>query len=235
MGYYDSLEYPDVILDNIFSFTYVSSLFLLGGLLATQFSLIGYNLYKMMKTKKIKIIRGVPGTGKHSYVYYLEDKLDRNFVICDWNKYFMKDNKYNFNGKEMDKAEAYSFETFINSVLLNVERIYIIGHFPKKWMYEKYIKVAKMNNYEVDITELDCNNIQELNHYNSRSIHEIPHHKSHRIYTEWEEDDRVYKRCPYLDDNVELKKKREECLIDSDDEEAPKNVIHFLPNIVLIQ
>ena len=45
------------------------------------------------KDKKVKIIR-VPGVGKRSYVYYLENELNREFVVIDVNDYFTKGDDY---------------------------------------------------------------------------------------------------------------------------------------------
>lgn len=223
MEYQNSLEYPeDYMLYNLLDNAFISSLCFLGATLISQLCMFTYTVYKLGRSdtdKKLKIIRGVPGTGKKSYVYYLEDKLNRDFLICDWNEFFTKDDGYEFNGKEMDKAETYSFNKFLNGIILNLNRIYVIGHFPKKWQYDKYIKLAIMNGYKVDITELECENIQELSHYNKRSIHKVPYHKSHDIYSQWEDDERAYKRCPYLGDNIELQNQREKCLINSDDDD----------------
>lgn len=185
--------------------------------------------------KKLKIIRGVPGIGKRNYVYYLEEGLNRNFVICDWNDFFVKDNKYCFNGKSLSEAEADSFDTFLSAIENKTARIYVIGNFPKLWMYENYVKTAKLHNYTVNITELECNNIYELEHFNKRSIHNVPLHKSQKIFKSWEKDERAYLRCPYLEDSNILKSFREGCLIESDsDSDINDNVTdkeNFIPNI----
>ena len=105
-----------------------------------------------------------------------------NFVICDWNDYFIKNNQYKFNGKKIAEAEADAMDTFLSSIQNSTKRIYVIGTFPKRWMYENYIKIAKMHEYEVDITELECSNRTELGNFNKRSVHSVPMSKSVKIF-----------------------------------------------------
>ena len=245
----------DKIMINILESSLTASLVFLGIVLTTQISLLLNTCYKVTKNafqnrklsklnnpkdKKIRIIRGVPGVGKRHYVYYLEQNLNRNFVICDWNDYFINNkNQYKFNGKKISEAEADCFDTFLSAINNNTSRIYIIGNFEKKWMYENYITVGKMNNYNINITELNCLNDEELIHYNNRSVHNVPMHKSIKIYNNWEKDERAYVRSPYLDDHKILQSFRDECLIktDSDSEEYTEeeslSYKNRLPNVLL--
>ena len=187
------------------------SLGMLGSALVLQIGLITYSLFKNFSVskqtldeptdKKIKIIRGVPGIGKRNYVYYLESNLNREYIICDWNNFFIKDGKYEFNGKDTSKAESYCLQTYLNAIKNDIKRIYVIGNFNQKWQYDNYIKLANLFNYKVDITELECKNTTELMYYNNRSVHKIPYTKSLKVFQNWEEDNRAYKRIPYLNNN----------------------------------
>lgn len=249
----------DNFMINILESSLTASLVLLGFVLTAQLSLLVNTCYKVTKNaftnknfkkldnpkdKKIRIIRGVPGVGKRHYVYYLEQGLNRNFVICDWNDYFINNkNKYKFNGKKIAEAEADSFDTFLSAINNDTSRIYVIGNFEKKWMYENYITVGKMNKYSINITELNCLNDEELRHYNQRSTHNVPLHKSIKIYNNWESDERSYVRAPYLSDHKILQSFRDECLIKSDsdsesvceqnEQEKELSYKNNLPNILL--
>ena len=139
---------PKNLIDNVLDI----SLGILGSVVILQFGLIFYTIYKSFKSgvkycpkldvpkdKKIKIIRGVPGSGKRNYVYYLENGLNREFIICDWNDFFTKKGKYTFVGKDTTKAENHCLKVFLNSIKQDVKRIYVIGNFSEKWQYENYI------------------------------------------------------------------------------------------------
>ena len=222
------------------------SLGFLGSLVVIQFGLLLVNIVKLFKCKrklkpklykptdkKLKIIRGVPGIGKRSYVYYLENGLNREFTVCDINDYFTKKDNYKFIGKEIAKAEADTMNCFINAMKNKDARIYIIGTFEKTWMYKNFVDLAKINGYSVNITELECKNIDELKHFNKRSKHDIPYSKSLKSFTDWETDTVAYKRCPYLEDNIKLYDIRLPCLIVETDSEGDSGESLSLPNIYI--
>ena len=178
--------------------------------------------------KKIKIIRGVPGSGKRNYVYYLENGLNREFIVCDWNDFFTKKGKYNFVGKDTTKAENYCLKVFLNSIKQDIKRIYVIGNFNEKWQYENYLTIGKLAGYDTSVTELICENYEELKYYNSRSSHNIPITKSIKLFENWEEDKLAYKRRPYLSDEKALEFA---CLIQSNsDEDESKEAENNCPN-----
>jgi len=208
----------------------VLSLALLGGVVVTQIGLLGYTLYKSTNLlskisikldepsdRKIKIIRGVPGVGKRNYIYYLESGLNRKYIICDWNNYFIKDGKYCFNGKETSKAESHCLTTFLNAIDNDVKRIYVIGNFNEKWQYNNYITIGKLSKYKVKVTELECKNEDQLRYFNSRSSHNIPYSKSLKVYESWEADEKEYKRTPYIDTD---KADELTCLINSSENDS---------------
>jgi len=177
-----------------------------------------------LKIKKLKIIRGVPGVGKRNYVYYLENELNREFVVVDVNDFFTKGEDYKFDGKKLAEAEADSMNCFMHALKNQDKRIYVIGTFEKKWMYKNYVELAKMSGYEVSVTELECVGTHELKHYNNRSNHEVPYTKSLKAYNSWENDEDAYQRIPYLADNTNLLQQRLPCLItESDNEDETKS------------
>tara|TARA_B100001741_G_scaffold313300_1_gene318949 strand:- start:872 stop:1852 length:981 start_codon:yes stop_codon:yes gene_type:complete len=207
------------------------SLSFLGSMMLLQFGLVFYNFYKIIgiknrvpnlyvpKDKKVKIIRGVPGVGKRNYVYYLENELNREFVVIDVNDFFTNGEDYKFDGKKLAEAESDSMNCFMHALKNKDKRIYVIGTFEKKWMYKNYIELAKMSGYEVNVTELECVGTHELKHYNNRSNHEVPYSKSLKAYNSWENDEDAYKRVPYLADNTNLLQPRLPCLITESDNE----------------
>ncbi len=229
------------------------SLGFIGSVVLLQFGLFLHNVFKLIDfkkvfkrrynephDKKVKIIRGVPGVGKRSYVYYLESDLNREFVICDVNDFFIKDGEFKFDGKNLAEAEADTMSAFLHALKNKDKRIYVIGTFEKTWMYKNYVELAKLNGYEVNITELECKNTKELKHFNRRSVHDVPYSKSLKAFNTWEVDTQSYKRCPYLSDNTILANERAPCLIndsDSEDEYTKDATEEFteIPNIKTLE
>ena len=85
-----------------------------------------------------------------------------------------------------------------------MKRIYVIGNFNEKWQYEKITLSGKLAGYDVSITELVCENHDELKYRYSRSTHNIPLSKSIKLFENWEEDKLAYKRRPYMTDEKAL-------------------------------
>ena len=245
-------EYDMIRSDDIMEAIGKLSLGFLGSMFLLQCGLVFYNFYKILdiktilrnripnfnvpKDKKVKIIRGVPGVGKRNYVYYLENELNREFVVIDVNDYFTKDEEYKFDGKNLAEAEADTMNCFMHALKNQDKRIYVIGTFEKKWMYKNYHDLAKMSGYQVSVTELECVDTDELKHFNKRSNHDVPYSKSLKAFNSWEKDDEAYNRIPYLGDNSKLLGKRQPCLIvDSDIEDESKtddnNEYSELPNV----
>jgi len=212
------------------------SLAFLGVIAVTQLGAMCYNLFKMCSCKRrskspvksnklvvpdnkyVKIIRGVPGVGKRSYVYYLESDMQREYVICDINEFFIKNGNFEFDGKCLAEAEAYMMSKFVTAIRNSDRRIYVIGTFEKPWMYSNYINIAKLCGYSTYVTELTCENTSELQHFNKRSVHKIPYSKSLKAYNSWVIDPSAYIRQPYLFDNSELHLDRMPCTIHSESE-----------------
>ena len=140
-------EYDMIRSDDIMEAIGKLSLGFLGSMFLLQCGLVFYNFYKILdiktilrnripnlnvpKDKKVKIIRGVPGVGKRNYVYYLENELNREFVVIDVNDYFTKDEEYKFDGKNLAEAEADTMNCFMHA-LKNQDKEYTLLEHLKK-------------------------------------------------------------------------------------------------------
>ena len=76
--------------------------------------------------------------------------------------------------------------------------------------------MGKLAGYETSITELTCDNFEELKYFNSRSVHSIPLTKSIKLFENWEKDKSAYHRRPYFSDEKALEFA---CLIQSSSDE----------------
>ena len=107
------------------------------------------------KCKEVIIVRGVPGVGKDNYVYSKEQNKKEHFAVCCVDNYFMKGNKYQFDRKDVAKAEACTLEHFHMNLKFGVPRIYVTNVNSQKWMYLNYITLANSYGYKVKIVELE--------------------------------------------------------------------------------
>jgi hypothetical protein len=150
----------------------------------------------------LTIVRGVPGSGKKSYVYALEkDTTDENsFSICYWNDYFYNKGQYEYVHKKLKSIQKMAYKKFLASINYRVPRIYYLSYFEKKEMYEPMVEYAKERGYKVKIVELNCPDKVHLYYFNRRSKHNVPYNKSLNVFSEWECDPRAVVQDPYLDE-----------------------------------
>jgi hypothetical protein len=160
--------------------------------------------------RRMIIVRGVPGIGKHSYVDWreLHDDYRGKYAICDWSNTFNKWNKeteiieYEYDALRSREADYLLFTRSARAVGRGMNRIYVVHTFEKKWMYEPFVSLAKSNGYQVEIVELVCNNKRELRHFNQRSTHSVPLKKSVRVFSNWQRDSRAILQEPYLEPEI---------------------------------
>ena len=226
----------EIIIDSVLS---MGLFFLFLVMLLEMFTSI-----KILNSKKDKpkylvtIIRGLPGAGKTNLVYNLEEHREKIYSICNSNDYFYQDGSYKFKSKLINNSEKYCYNKFLNSMKDKIGRIYVLGNFNKKWMYENYKLAAELNNYSVRTIEMDCPSKNHLKYFNTRCKYDFPLKKALTLYKEWEIDEDALLQEPYIeelpgDSLPSLKKitkeqldkeldnfltQSQECLIDSDDD-----------------
>ena len=226
----------EILIEGILSF---GLLLLFLTMLLEMFSSIKILTSKKDKPKYlVTIIRGLPGSGKTNLVYNLEEYREKVYSICNSNDYFYDDGSYRFNSKQINNSENYCFNKFLNSMKDKIGRIYVLGNFNKKWMYENYKLAAELNNYNVRVIEMDCPSKNHLKYFNVRCKYNFPLKKALTVYKEWEIDEDALLQEPYIeelpgDSLPSLKKitkeqldkeldnfltKSQECFIDSDDD-----------------
>jgi hypothetical protein len=156
-------------------------------------------LYNKLYKKELTIVRGVPGSGKKTYVISKELKSKNEFLLLNSREYFFdKNGKFNFNGKEINKADNYIFSKLLDGINKEIPYIYIVGFYEQKWMYQNIIKLGLFNNYKVNIIEIDCPDIEHLEFFNKRTLYQTPLSKSLTCYNNWEKDDSAIIQQPYI-------------------------------------
>lgn len=190
----DGKDNYDLLLD--------TALLLFSGAWLGVTGLVGFALFKTVqnskktllnkldnhKEKEVVIVRGVPGVGKNKYVYYNELNNKRHFTVCSSDKFYYENNKYHFDRKKINQAEAYCLQQFHQAMKLNVPRVYLTNVNHQKWMYANYVKLAESYQYKVSVVTLLCNDENELRYFNSRSRHNVPMNFSRKVFDEWEVD-----------------------------------------------
>jgi predicted kinase len=103
-------------------------------------------------TKKLYIVRGVPGSGKSTFALNL---VGSDFLVCEADKYFMVDGEYKFDGSKLKKAHESCrnlVETYMKDSLVNDQfyrEIAVSNTFTQEWEMQPYFDLAKQYGYMV--------------------------------------------------------------------------------------
>jgi hypothetical protein len=171
-------------------------------LLACLIILFTYNqvkkwFFKLSYPRTVYILRGVSGSGKDFYIKDREDRLQDNSkyysedeykVISSDDYFYTKDDKYEFNPKELPIAHAECLHDFLTAIKNKIPRIYISNIHSKQWEYNNYIRIANMFGYLFKIRELECADSDTLHYFTDRSVHDIQLNKNKLFYENWESD-----------------------------------------------
>lgn len=103
-------------------------------------------------TKKLYIVRGVPGSGKSTFALNL---VGSDFLVCEADKYFMVDGEYKFDGSKLKEAHESCrnlVETYMKDSLVNDQfyrEIAVSNTFTQEWEMQPYFDLAKQYGYMV--------------------------------------------------------------------------------------
>lgn len=103
-------------------------------------------------TKKLYIVRGVPGSGKSTFALNL---VGSDFLVCEADKYFVVDGEYSFDGSKLEEAHESCrnrVETYMKDSLVNDQfyrEIAVSNTFTKEWEMQPYFDLAKQYGYMV--------------------------------------------------------------------------------------
>jgi adenylate kinase family enzyme len=103
-------------------------------------------------TKKLYIVRGLPGSGKSTFA---EALVGSDFLVCEADKYFMVDGEYKFDATKLKQAHEYCrnlVETYMKDSLVNDQfyrEIAVSNTFTQAWEMSPYFELAEKYGYMV--------------------------------------------------------------------------------------
>lgn len=143
---------------------------------------------------KLWVMRGLPGSGKTSYVNsVLETLTVDHFRICSADKFFEATENgvqvYKYDSSRQSQAHERCKIEVVNAMISRVPFIVVDNTCSKRWEWELYVKLAQLppEPYEVSIIELVVNTKEQLMQIFKRQVHNVPLDIFLRMWWRWED------------------------------------------------
>lgn len=160
-----------------------------------------------MATKKVIILRGLPGSGKTRWVMeflrerrrvdYIEEKLLREHglmddaVVCSADDYFMVDGTYQFDPGKLPLAHAACMKKFLQALNDRRELIIVDNTNSQKWEFDNYDLAAALAGYHVEVQAVHAPprslTVEQLRAFAARNVHGVPESVIAAVAMRWEE------------------------------------------------
>lgn len=149
--------------------------------------------------KRVRIIRGIPGCGKSTYVKMLLDRYEvspDDTVVCSADNFFMVPSstvvnltptyEYRFDPTKLAQAHTYCMSTFLDAVHSGVQLVIVDNTFVHHWELKNYLKVANYLEYETLVHEIRVQTLDQLKICIKKNVHGVPADVISRMALEFE-------------------------------------------------
>ena len=136
-------------------------------------------------TKRLLIVRGLPGAGKSQFIENMTvDILTK--VVCSADDYFMVQGKYCFDAKALPQAHQQCKEHAERAMKQGMCLVVIDNTCSRRWEIEPYLTLAQQYGY--DITEVTVGRLtpEVIGSYFRRNNHGVPEETIRKMVEQWE-------------------------------------------------
>src|SRR5690606_28515224 len=133
--------------------------------------------------RKVYILRGVPGSGKSTFVNKTLEELKKDHgnrflsaAIASADDYFIRcDGTYDWNPKLLKNAHEVCRLKFERALENDVEVVFVDNTNIKEEHYQKYVTTAENYQYDVEVKVVgDYNKLENIDVYFQRNVHGVP-------------------------------------------------------------
>lgn len=139
--------------------------------------------------KSVIICRGLPGSGKSTRAFnraYHIGTTGGTSCIVSADKFFEVNGRYQFDPKKLPQAHESCFNSYIDAILDGVDAIIVDNTNTQLWEFIKYVKIAIIAGYEVELDQVTPKDDAEIIAWFKRCIHGVPLDKMKQMHARWQ-------------------------------------------------
>ena len=135
--------------------------------------------------KRAVIIRGLPGSGKSTLAALMQPDPDH---VHNTDHYFMVAGEYKFVPDLLGDYHERNFRAFCHDIILGVPLVVAENTNTRLWEYERYLKVARDNDYQVTVVTVgNPKDVLQQLQCVQRNTHGVPAEAIYRMADRWEQ------------------------------------------------
>ena len=147
-----------------------------------------------MESKRVVIMRGLPGSGKSTHVKALIEEArgdtHTEVRVCSSDAFFidLDTGEYKCDPKKFGESHAHCFRTFLSALQDKIGVIVVDNVNSRLWEYQNYAQAAKMMGYSVSVVEFRVATREQLKVCVKRQTHGVPVEAILRFWFQWEDN-----------------------------------------------
>lgn len=126
---------------------------------------------------EILLIRGLPGSGKTTWAERFARRPDVDYVHCEADQFFMKDDQYIYDPTKIKEAHDYCYDKAFDA-LSEGKSVVVANTFCRKWEMEAYYRLAA--SFLANVRVMTAKG-------NLESVHNVPQDVIERMREQWED------------------------------------------------
>jgi predicted kinase len=107
-------------------------------------------------TRQVKILRGLPRSGKSTWANALEMSAPMNWYICSADKYFETKEGYVFKPEELPLAHKACQKNYLDLVMHSQVNLVVDNTNLTAWEISYYYQLATCMDLDVEIVQFEC-------------------------------------------------------------------------------